>query len=121
MDVQEYREGLESLVGKLQSTGATVVVASPIVSGEQMRGRNALDPVVDAYARMAGEVAESRQVPFIDLRSLFFDRLSSVNLSDRNFGVRTYDGLHLNEAGNALMADAVLSKLRALAPPTAKP
>jgi hypothetical protein len=42
------------LVDKLQDTGALVVVASPIVSGEQMRGRNALDPIVDAYARAAG-------------------------------------------------------------------
>ena len=118
LDSQEYRGGLESLISKLQGTGAKVVVASPIVSGEQMRGRNALDPVVDAYARVAREVAASRGVTFLDLRSVFFDRLATANLSDRPFGVFTYDGLHLNEAGNALMAEAVLGKLRAL--PAAK-
>lgn len=116
LDLQEYREGLDSLLGKLQGSGATVVVASPIASGEQMRGRNALDSIVDAYAQAAGEVAGSRGAPFIDMRSVFFDRLSRVNLSDRPFGVLTYDGLHLNKAGNALMAETVLGKLRALAP-----
>ncbi len=116
LDLQEYRKGLDALVTKLQGVGAAVVVASPIVCGEQMRGRNALDAIVDAYARTAGEVAEQRKAPFLDLRSIFFDRLSSVNVSDRNLGVLTYDGLHLNEAGNALMAEAVLGKLRALAP-----
>jgi lysophospholipase L1-like esterase len=119
LDLQEYREGLDSLVTKLQATGALVVVASPIVSGEQMRGRNALDPIVDAYARTAEEVAERKKAPFLDLRSIFFERLSSVNLADKNLGVLTYDGLHLNEAGNALMAEAVLGELQTL--PAAKP
>lgn len=121
LDLQEYRNGLESLVGKLQSTGATVVVASPIVSGEQRRGLNALDPVADSYARAAEEVAEKHCAPFLDLRSLFFDRLLAENPTSKNYGVFTYDGLHLNTAGNALMAEAVLAKLRALAPATAKP
>jgi lysophospholipase L1-like esterase len=119
LDLQEYREGLECLIAKLQATGALVVVASPIVSGEQTRGRNALDSIVDAYARTAEEVAERKKAPFLDLRSIFFERLSSVNLADKNLGVLTYDGLHLNEAGNALMAKAVLDELQTL--PAAKP
>jgi lysophospholipase L1-like esterase len=121
LDLQEYRDGLDALIVKLQGTGSTVVVASPIVAGEQSRGRNALDSIVDGYARVAGEVAVSRNVPFIDLRSKFFDRLSTVNVADRAFGVLTNDGLHLNEAGNALMAEAVLGKLRALSPRQADP
>lgn len=121
LDLREYREKLYALVNKLQGTGATVVVASPIVSGEQMRGRNAIDSIVDAYARTAGEVAESRGVPFLDLRSIFFDRLSLLNLADKPSGVLTYDGLHLSAAGNALMAEAVLSKLRLLAPAKTDP
>ena len=114
LDLQEYREGLESLIAKLQATGALVVVASPIVSGEQMRGRNALDSIVDGYARTAEEVAKRKKAPFLDLRSIFFERLSSVNLADKNLGVLTYDGLHLNEAGNALMAEVVLDELQTL-------
>lgn len=121
LDLQEYREGLDALVAKLQGAGATVIVASPIVSGEQMRGRNAIDSIVDAYARMAGEVAETRGVAFLDLRSIFFDRLLSVNVADKPSGILTYDGLHLSAAGNALMADAVLGKLRALAPTKTSP
>jgi lysophospholipase L1-like esterase len=121
LDVREYREGLESLVSKLQGTGALVVVVSPIVSGEQMRGRNALDPIVDAYARAAGEVAESRGAPFLDLRTIFFDRLAATNLADKPAGVLTYDGLHLSASGNALMAESVLGKLHTLPPAKSKP
>jgi lysophospholipase L1-like esterase len=121
LDLEEYREGLEPLITKLEGAGAKVVVVSPIVSGEQMRGRNALDSIVDAYARTAGDVAERRGVPFIDLRSIFFDRLASDNIGDKSFGVLTYDGLHLNETGNALMAGAVLGKLRSLTPAKGNP
>jgi lysophospholipase L1-like esterase len=121
LDLREYREGLDALVDKLQDTGALVVVASPIVSGEQMRGRNALDPIVDAYARAAGEVAESRGAPFLDLRSIFFDRLAAANLADKPSGILTYDGLHLSAAGNTLMAESVLGKLRALPPAKTMP
>jgi len=119
LDLQEYREGLQALVKKLQGTGAQVVVASPIVAGERRRGSNVLDPVVDNYAWTAEEVAEEHGVPFLDLRSLFFDRLLVENPTSKDYGVLTYDGIHLNAAGNALMAEAVLGKLHTLAP--AKP
>lgn len=121
LDLREYRDGLDALVGKLQDTGAAVVVASPIVSGEQMRGRNAIDSIVDAYARTAGEVAESRGTPFLDLRSIFFERLAAENAADKPSGILTSDGLHLSVAGNALMAEAVLGQLRALAPAKTNP
>lgn len=121
LDLEEYRDGLDALVGKLQATGATVVVVSPIVSGEKIRGRNALDAIVDGYARTAGEVAKGRGAPFIDLRSVFFDRLASANPTDQDLGVLTHDGIHLNAAGNALMAEALLGKLRALTPDMASP
>ena len=114
LDLQEYRSGLDDLVEKLIAVGSTVVMASPIVFGEQARGRNAFDSVVDAYARAAREVAEGRSLPFLDLRSLFFERLSALNLADASAGVLTYDGLHLNETGNALMAELVSNKLRSL-------
>jgi len=119
LDLQEYREGLHALVKKLQGTGAQVVVASPIVAGERRRGSNVLDPVVDNYARTAEEVAEEHGVPFLDLRSLFFDRLLAENSTSKDYGVLTCDGIHLNAAGNALTAEAVLGKLRTLSP--AKP
>jgi len=116
LDLQEYHEGLQALVKKLQGAGAQVVVASPIVAGEQRRGLNALDPIVDSYARTAEEVAEDHGAPYLDLRSLFFNRLLAENPTSKNFGVLTDDGIHLNTAGNALMAEAVQAKLRKLAP-----
>ncbi|MBJ7327852.1 MAG: hypothetical protein JHC52_10975 [Chthoniobacterales bacterium] len=121
LDLQEYRKALAALVGKLRSTGAQVVVVSPILSGEQMRGRNALDAIVDAYARAADDVAERCGASFIDLRSIFFDRLAKSNPGDKGSGLLTYDGLHLNKSGNALMAEAVLGKLRSLAPEKTSP
>ena len=120
LDLQEYREGLDSLVAKLRNTGAQVVVVSPIVSGEQSRGRNALDPIVDAYAAAAEAVAAKQGVPFLDLRSIFFGQLAAANPTGKPFGVLTYDALHLNATGNALMADSVLKKLLSLPPATPK-
>lgn len=118
-DLREYREGLDGLVKKLKATGASVLVLSPIVTGEQQRGRNALDSIIDAYLAAASEVAVENQAPFLDLRSLFFKKLAEANPGDQASGIFTHDGLHLSAAGNALVAEAVLRKLKSLPPSTA--
>lgn len=121
LDLRDYREGLTSLIRKVQATGAMLLVVSPIISGEKPRGMNDIDAIVDAYSRAAKEVAEEAGTAFLDVRSIFFDRLASDNPTARSQGVLTYDGLHLNAAGNALMARSVLGKLRDLPAFTAKP
>ncbi len=121
LDLRDYREGLTSLVQKIQATGATLLVVSPIVLGERPRGMNPIDSIIDAYARTARQVAEASGAAFLDLRSIFFDRLVPANPSARPTGVLTYDGLHLNSAGNALMAESVIDKLKALPASSAKP
>lgn len=118
-DVSEYREGLDSLVKKLKATEASVLVSSPIVTGEQRRGRNALDSIIDAYSAAAAEVSAENQVTFLDLRRLFFEKLAAANPGDQASGIFTRDGLHLSAEGNALMAEAVLQKLKSLPPSTA--
>ena len=114
LDLRDYREGLTSLVRKIGAAGATLLVVSPIVLGERPRGMNPFDSIIDAYARTAGEVAGKSGTAFLDLRFVFFDRLVSANPTAKPKGVFTYDGLHLNAAGNALVAESVLGKLETL-------
>lgn len=121
LDLRDYREGLTSLVRKIQATGATLMVVSPIVFGERPHGMNEIDKIVDAYARTAKQVAADAGAAFLDLRSVFLDRLASANPAAKPSGVLTYDGLHLSAAGNALVAQCVLDKLAALPAPSAKP
>lgn len=119
LDLEEYRKGLSSLVSKLSSTGAQVVVVSPIVSGERMRGHNEMDEIIDAYASAAAHVAGEYGAVFVDARSQFFEHLASANLGSKGSGILTVDGLHLNKDGNALLAALIENTLVAL--PQRKP
>ena len=42
-----------------------------------------------------------------DLYKAFVEQLTKVNTSNRHSGNLTYDGVHMNEKGNELLADQI--------------
>jgi hypothetical protein len=53
-------------------------------------------------------VAKNAKVPLCDLRKAFQDYEVANNKDDKESGVLTGDRVHLNEAGNKLVADTML-------------
>jgi lysophospholipase L1-like esterase len=103
---ERYRADLERLLRQFKATGARVVAAGPILAGEEPRGSNFADATVDAYNEASRAAAGAAGVRFLDLRAVFFDRLSRGDAVPL-----TTDGVHLSAAGNNLMASAVLREL----------
>jgi lysophospholipase L1-like esterase len=56
-------------------------------------------------------VAKEMKIPVCDLRKAFVDRLMKDNKDGKEKGILTGDGVHLNDAGNRLVADAILESL----------
>lgn len=109
--VSRYEAGLRSIIGRTTSSGARVVLCTPSVIGERHDGSNSLDTMLDEYAAISRRVARELDVPLVDLRKAFLKHLRDNNVENLESGILTYDGVHLNDAGNRLVAQQVLKAL----------
>jgi lysophospholipase L1-like esterase/poly(3-hydroxybutyrate) depolymerase len=101
----EFGAGLRELCAKLAAAGARVVLATPSVIGEKRAGANRLDAQLDRYAAITRHIAAEKGLELCDLRADFQDRLALLNAEDAEKGRLTTDGVHLDAAGNAFLAE----------------
>ncbi|MFB0516393.1 MAG: SGNH/GDSL hydrolase family protein [Candidatus Neomarinimicrobiota bacterium] len=106
-----YEAGLRSIIRRITSTGARAVLCTPSVIGERHDGTNSLDGMLDEYTAISRQVAREMDVHLIDLRKSFLKYLRRHNAANLESGILTYDGVHLNGAGNRLVAREVLQSL----------
>jgi lysophospholipase L1-like esterase len=108
---EKYEAGLKEIIGKIQKAGARVVLCTPTVIGEKKTGTNTLDAKLDQYAEISRKVAKETGVQLCDLRKAFLKHLAKHNADDKEKGVLTTDRVHLNEAGNKLVAETILATI----------
>ncbi|WP_439621141.1 SGNH/GDSL hydrolase family protein [Gemmata sp.] len=107
----KFEAGLKEIIGKIQETKARVILCTPTVIGEKKSGTNALDAKLDEYAEISRKVAKDTGSQLCDLRKAFADHLAKNNADDKEKGVLTGDRVHLNDAGNKLVAETILGVL----------
>jgi len=108
---EKFEAGLKDVIGKIKDTGARVVLCTPTVIGEKKIGTNKLDEKLDEYAEIGRKVAKDTGVQSCDLRKAFADNLAKNNPDNKDKGVLTTDRVHLNEAGNKLVAETILATI----------
>ncbi|MBN9518014.1 SGNH/GDSL hydrolase family protein [bacterium] len=108
---ENFDAGLRDVVGRIKGAGARVVLCTPTVIGEKKGGANKLDAQLDEYAGISRKVAADTGARPCDLRKAFVDHLAKSNSDDKEKGVLTTDRVHLNEAGNKLVAETILGVL----------
>jgi lysophospholipase L1-like esterase len=108
---EEYESGLRDLISRIQKSGARVILCTPSVIGERRRGENRFDVMLDDYCSISRSVAKELGAKICDLRKAFFHYLTAHNPKNRDEGVLTRDSVHLNDAGNRLVAETILKAL----------
>jgi lysophospholipase L1-like esterase len=108
---EKFESGLKEIIGKIQAAGGRVVLCTPTVIHEKKAGTNKLDTLLDEYANISRGVAKETGSPLCDLRKAFLDHLAKANTDDKEKGILTTDGVHLNDAGNRLVADTILAAI----------
>jgi len=104
-----FETGLTEIIRKIKETGARVVLCTPSVIGEKKAGMNTLDKQLDEYADISRKVAKETGAQLCDLRKAFVENLEKNNPDDSEKGILTGDRVHLNEAGNKLVAETILA------------
>ena len=108
---EKFEAGLKDIIAKIQEAGARVVLCTPSVIGEKTGGANTLDTRLDEYADISRKVAMELKLPLCDLRKAFVDYLKTNNPDNKEKGILTGDTVHLNEAGNKLVAETILKTI----------
>jgi lysophospholipase L1-like esterase len=104
----DYEAGLREIIARIQYSGASVILCTPSVIGEKHDGSNPQDQMLEEYAAISRTVAKSLGATLCDLRKAFHSYLVVHNPGNRREGILTYDGVHLSDAGNELVANEVL-------------
>lgn len=100
----KFESGLKEIIGKFHDVGAKVVLCTPSTIGEKTDGSNKLDPMLEEYSAISRKVAGETDVVLCDLRKQFLDYLKENNPENKERGVLTGDGVHLNGKGNQFVA-----------------
>ncbi len=108
---EKFEEGLKEIIGKIKGAGARVVLCTPTVIGEKSGGANKADGKLDDYSDIGRRIAKELKLPLCDLRKAFVDYLKDGNKDNKDRGVLTTDTVHLNEAGNKLIAETMLKTI----------
>lgn len=111
-DYDKFGLFYDALVQKIQAKGAKVILVTPAVIGERYDQSNPQDGELNLYANWIRTYAAAHQIKLVDCRKLFLDYSAKNNPKQADKGILTYDRVHLNDAGNQLVADAIWDAIK---------
>jgi lysophospholipase L1-like esterase len=113
-DADKFEKFYKALIAKIKSQGATVVLVTPAAIGERTDFSNELDGDLNRYANIIRKLASDEGLALVDLRKSFLEYNKRYNPSNKDAGILTTDRVHLNPAGNKLVADEMWAMIKKL-------
>jgi lysophospholipase L1-like esterase len=110
-DDNKFAQFYQALINKIRNNGATVVLCTPACIGEKTDCTNVLDGDLNHYAAIIRDLAAKNQCKLCDLRQATLNYNATHNQGNAEKGILTTDGVHLNEAGNRMVAQMMLKLL----------
>jgi len=104
-DINKFELMYSAIIQKLQKKGIKVYCCTPACIGEKIDHSNAQDGDLNEFSKLIRKIALETNVGLIDFRKAFLDYNLKYNLDNKYQGVLTFDGVHLNDKGNQLVAD----------------
>jgi len=124
-DIDLYENGLRQIISEIQKIGSRVVLCTPTVIGENhgdftlaneyvehYRDAKTMEDMnndLDAFSDVVRKLSSEYNAGLIDLRKVFISYISENNPTNKPSGILTYDGVHLNDLGNKLIADQMIN------------
>jgi len=106
--VDEFTTNLSQMIQRAQSSGIKVALFTTTVIGENLQSEE--NKRLADYNKRITKIARKNNCLLVDLNKAFHDALSGHQSNGmKTSGVLTTDGVHLNRAGNWLMARTILS------------
>lgn len=103
-DLPKYIQFYKALIKKFTDKNIKVIVCTPSVIGERNDDSNQQDGDLNQYSKVIRSLADEFKLPLVDLRNAFAVYLQKHNPKNEEKGILTTDRVHLNSAGNLLVA-----------------
>lgn len=113
-DADKFEKFYQAIINKLKAQNIKSILCTPAVVGEKTDYSNPLDGDLNLYSNIIRELAKKNNLPLIDLRKKYHDYLEKNNPENKERGILTYDGVHMNNEGNQFLADLMWNMLREL-------
>ena len=110
-DAEKFERFYDAIIKKLQAKNIKVFLATPAVIGERTDFTNPQDGDMNLYSSIIRKIAARHNAGLIDLRKTFLDYNLKNNSTNKESGILTTDRVHLNAAGNNLVAEKMMEAL----------
>ena len=111
-DADKFEKFYTAIIKKMQKKNITVILATPAAIGEKYDNTNQQDGDLNLYSNIILNLAAQYKCGLCDLRKIFMDYEAVNNKENKQIGILTSDGVHLNSKGNELVADALIGFLK---------
>ena len=104
-DRDKFERMYADIIQRLQQKGIKVYCCTPACIGEKTDHSNAQDGDLNEFSKIIRKTGSANGAGLIDFRKSFLEYNLKHNTENKDKGILTYDGVHLNDAGNQLAAD----------------
>jgi len=104
-DADKFEKFYQAIINRLKAKNIKVALCTPAAIGEKTDFSNQQDGDLNKYSNIIRSIAAKNNLPLIDLRKLFLDYNLKNNSENKDRGILTTDGVHLNATGNQFVAD----------------
>lgn len=111
-DADKFEKFYRAVVKELQENNIKVVLVTPAVIGEKNDYSNQQDGDLNKYSQIIRNIAKDSNLALCDLHSIFHLYEVNNNTTNADKGILTSDGVHLNDAGNKLVAEEMWKVLK---------
>jgi lysophospholipase L1-like esterase len=112
-DADKFEKFYAAILAKLKAQNIQTIVVTPAAIGERTDFSNQLDGDLNKYSGIIRDLAKKNEVPLVDLRKIFLDYNLKNNPGNKESGILTSDRVHLNAAGNGMVAESMWSVIEA--------
>jgi lysophospholipase L1-like esterase len=110
-DADKFEKFYNAIIKKLKNKNIAVYLCTPAAIGEKADFTNPLEGDLNNYAAIIRKIAIANNCSIIDLRKAFTDHLKENNPQNKDRGILTTDGVHLNKSGNIFVAQQMYNVL----------
>ncbi|TFF38173.1 SGNH/GDSL hydrolase family protein [Mucilaginibacter psychrotolerans] len=110
-DWDKFGKFYTALIKKFQAKGIRVTICTPASVGEKADFSNELDGDLNRYSQIIRNLAAQNNCGLIDFRKIFHEYGVKNNPENKDKGILTVDGVHLNAEGNKQVADLMYQSL----------
>ena len=105
VDLEGYKNNVNTIVNKIKQSGAKPIIINITLITEDINTPQ--NKRIDEYNEFLKEYTTQNNIQFIDINTIFKNELKKYN-NPRY--ILTVDGVHLNDRGHQLLADAILAE-----------